>query len=114
MTNALVVFVDVDDTLVRSVGSKRIPIPASVAHVRELFDQGARLYAWSSGGGEYAKATSVELGLEECFLGFLPKPNIMLDDQNPDEWSQAIWVHPLQAPGKTIEEYRTDILRKKK
>lgn len=33
--NNRVVFVDVDDTLVRSVGTKRIPMTAVIARVRE-------------------------------------------------------------------------------
>jgi hypothetical protein len=114
MSNPLVVFVDIDDTLVRSVGAKRIPIPASVTHVRELFHQAVKLYAWSSGGGDYAKATAAELGIENCFVGFLPKPNVILDDQSPSEWSQAIWIHPNQAPGKKVEDYRSEISQGRK
>lgn len=36
-----VVYVDVDDTLVRSASTKRIPIPASIAKVRALHTSGA-------------------------------------------------------------------------
>jgi hypothetical protein len=36
-----VVFIDVDDTLVHSFGSKRIPMPAVIAHVRALKTSGA-------------------------------------------------------------------------
>jgi hypothetical protein len=46
----MVVFVDVDDTLVRSVGTKRIPIPAVIAWVRRQAATDAVLYCWSSGG----------------------------------------------------------------
>ncbi|HEX2531156.1 MAG TPA: hypothetical protein VHK70_06750 [Burkholderiaceae bacterium] len=46
------VFVDVDDTLVRSVGTKRIPIPAAIAVVKELHRNGVQLFLWSSGGAE--------------------------------------------------------------
>jgi hypothetical protein len=35
-TRDLVAYVDVDDTLVRSFGSKRIPMTEMVRHVREL------------------------------------------------------------------------------
>jgi len=52
--NDLIVYVDVDDTLMRSVGSKRIPMPRVVERVRKLRDDGALLYLWSSGGAEYA------------------------------------------------------------
>jgi hypothetical protein len=45
-----VIFIDVDDTLVRSVGAKRIPIPAVIARIRQLKQEGDILYLWSSGG----------------------------------------------------------------
>ena len=44
-----VIFVDIDDTMVRSVGVKRIPMPAVIAQVRRLKAEGATLYLWSSG-----------------------------------------------------------------
>jgi hydroxymethylpyrimidine pyrophosphatase-like HAD family hydrolase len=50
--NPRIVFVDVDDTLVRSVGAKRIRMPGVVAAVRKLHAEGAQLYLWSSGGSE--------------------------------------------------------------
>jgi hypothetical protein len=39
-----VIYVDVDDTLIRSAGSKRIPMPATVKLVQALHDHGAALY----------------------------------------------------------------------
>jgi phosphoserine phosphatase len=59
------VFVDVDDTLMRSVGGKRIPIPGVIAKVRQLKAGGACLYLWSSGGEAYARASAAELGSGE-------------------------------------------------
>jgi hypothetical protein len=92
-----VIFVDVDDTLVRSVGTKRIPMPAVVSRVRELHAQGALLYLWSSGGADYAKASATELSIEHCFLGFLPKPDAYLDDQAVHEWRYCHHVLPANA-----------------
>ncbi len=69
-----VVYVDVDDTLVRSVGTKRIPIPAAVRHVRALFEQGAELYCWSSGGADYARQSAEECDIADCFRAFPPGP----------------------------------------
>ena len=92
-----VVFVDVDDTLVRSVGTKRIPMPAVVAAVRALYGRGDALYLWSSGGADYARASAVELGVEECFLGFLPKPDVYIDDQSVDEWRYCQHLLPGNA-----------------
>ena len=91
-----VVFVDIDDTLVRSFGSKRIPMPSVIEHVRQLHASGAALYLWSSGGAEYAKSTANELGLLECFVGFLPKPNSYIDDQPVHEWKYCEHIYPSQ------------------
>lgn len=105
-TRPFYVYIDVDDTLIRSVGTKRIPMPSAIAHVRELHAQGAILYCWSSGGAEYARQSAGEVGLRECFIGFLPKPHLLLDDQNITEWRDLKWVHPMSCDGKTLEEYR--------
>ena len=88
-----VIFVDVDDTLVRSVGTKRIPMPQVIAAVRGLAAQGARLCLWSTGGATYARSTAVELGLCDCFVDFLPNPDAYIDDQTVEEWRD--WRHVL-------------------
>lgn len=90
-----IVFVDVDETLVRSVGTKRIPMPPVIARVRELHQQGVALYLWSSGGADYARASAAELGIEDCFLAFLPKPDAYLDDQPVHEWRYCQHVFPV-------------------
>jgi hypothetical protein len=98
--------VDIDDTLVRSFGSKRIPMTPMVEHVKNLHSEGAVLYAWSSGGGEYARTVAQELGLGDCFTAFLPKPHVMIDDQPPAEWRSTVHVHPGVAPSRTLADYR--------
>jgi len=105
MQSKIVVYVDVDDTLVRSFGSKRIPMSAMVAHVRELSGRGVVLYAWSSGGAEYARSSAHSLGIEACFTAFLPKPNVVIDDRAPAEWHGLVHVHPFEAVSKTAEDY---------
>ncbi len=55
---APIIYVDVDDTFVRTVGSKRIPMPATIRHIRELKQQGATLYCWSSGGAAYVQSSA--------------------------------------------------------
>ncbi len=92
-----VIFVDIDDTMVRSVGAKRIPMPAVIAQVRRLKSEGATLYLWSSGGAEYCKTTAVELGITDCFEGFLPKPTVYIDDQPLHEWRFCKHLYPSQA-----------------
>ncbi|MGK3982830.1 DUF705 domain-containing protein [Sorangium sp. So ce136] len=101
----LVVYVDVDDTLVRSFGSKRIPMSAVVEHVRQLHEQGFVLYCWSTGGADYAENAARELGIERCFTGFLPKPDILIDDQTPADWRGLVCVHPNEAVSKSAHDY---------
>ena len=90
----LVAYVDVDDTLVRQTGTKRIPMVAVVEHVRQLHQAGVTLYCWSAGGADYSRRTARELGIESLFTGFLPKPHVLLDDQPPSEWPNCIVAVP--------------------
>ena len=108
---SLVVFVDVDDTLIRSAGGKRIPITSVVEHVRGLSHRGATLYCWSSGGTEYARTSAAELNLEQCFSGYLPKPNVLIDDQSMTEWRRFLWFHPNEAISRTPDEYAEMVFR---
>jgi FMN phosphatase YigB (HAD superfamily) len=91
-----VVYFDVDDTLVRSAGTKRVPIPAVVERVRSLHARGITLYLWSSGGDDYARSTAAELGIAHCFAGFLPKPTHIVDDQHITQRRDLMHVHPNQ------------------
>ena len=102
----LVVYVDVDDTLVRSVGTKRIPMTGAVEHVRSLHADGAHLFCWSSGGGEYARSVAEELGIAACFVAFLPKPHVLLDDQPIGSWRRLVTVHPVQCESESVATYR--------
>lgn len=103
-----VIYVDVDDTLVRTFGTKRIPMPAMIAHVRQLKAEGAELYLWSAAGARYCEETADELGLRECFTAFLPKPRIMIDDQEVREWSLCATIHPSSCAGRSLADYFSD------
>jgi FMN phosphatase YigB (HAD superfamily) len=92
--NKAVVYFDVDDTLVRTVGTKRLPIPSVVERVRSLHASGATLYLWSSGGAAYARTAAEELGIADCFVGFLAKPTHIVDDQHITEWRDLAHFHP--------------------
>jgi hydroxymethylpyrimidine pyrophosphatase-like HAD family hydrolase len=92
-----IVYFDIDDTLVRSVGQKRIPMPTVITQVRRLKEEGALLYLWSSGGAEYCRMTAIELGIEDCFAGYLAKPTIYVDDQPMHEWRLCTHLYPAQA-----------------
>ncbi len=106
MARPLVVFVDVDDTLVRSFGSKRIAMPSVIERVRELHAEGAVLYCWSSGGGEYARTSAEELEIDHCFAGFLPKPHVAIDDVRLEDWPELVQLHPNEAPTRSSRELR--------
>jgi predicted HAD superfamily phosphohydrolase YqeG len=88
-----VIYVDIDDTLVRSFGSKRIPMTDTLAFVRALHREGATLYCWSSGGAAYARSAAEELGVAGCFVAFLPKPQLLIDDVEIGKW-QLTELHP--------------------
>jgi hypothetical protein len=103
------IYVDVDDTLVRSYGSTRIPISATIEHVKELKKQGAILYCWSSGGAEYAKNSANELGIVDIFEAFLPKPQMLLDDQKVTDWRGIIQVHPMSCQSMSLDDYRQQL-----
>ncbi len=102
------IFVDVDDTFVRNYGSKRIPIMSTIRFLKTIKEQGAILYCWSSGGAEYAKKSADEFGIAKLFTAFIPKPQMILDDQKFIEWRNILQVHPLSCSSKTLEDYRSE------
>ncbi|PUB79806.1 MAG: hypothetical protein DBO99_03080 [gamma proteobacterium symbiont of Ctena orbiculata] len=106
MNKPLIIYVDVDETFVRNYGVKRIAMPNVIKHIQELKNQGAIIYCWSSGGSEYAKKSAIEFGIDDCFEGFLPKPEVSIDDLSFFKWRNLLEVHPNECDGKTIEYYR--------
>ena len=105
--SALIIYVDVDDTFVRTFGTKRMPMPAVIRHIRALHDLGATLYCWSSGGVDYAKSSAEEFSLADCFRAFLPKPDVLLDDQNVADWRRLRQVHPNEC-GTLVDALREE------
>ena len=97
MSRPSVIFIDVDDTLVRSVGSTRIPMPEVIRQVRRLHENGHMLYLWSSGGANYARRSAEELGISECFQAFLPKPSAYIDDQAVHKWRFCTHFLPINS-----------------
>ena len=104
MPNDKVIYIDVDDTLIRSVGKTRIPMPESVALVRRAYDSGHRLYCWSRGGSNYAEEVARELGIAECFVDFLPKPDSILDVRRADVFDYCEIILPANAANHYISE----------
>lgn len=92
-----VIFVDVDDTLIRTFGTKQIPIPGTVQFVRDMFNAGNVLYCWSRGGAEYSREVAVKLGIDNCFVCFLPKPDVVVDDRLDQLLDYCKFIHPNNA-----------------
>jgi len=74
--------VDVDDTLIRTSGSKRIPVSGVVESV------------------------AVGLGIAELFAGFLPKPQVLVDDRALAQWNRLIEIHPSECGQWNAEDYQ--------
>lgn len=104
MPAPLVLFVDIDDTLVRSFGSKRIPMTPMVERIRQWHAEGAVLYAWSSGGAAYVASALAELGLTECFVACLPKPQVFVDDVRVEAWRTAVQLHPNEIAPCSVDD----------
>jgi phosphoserine phosphatase len=98
-----IVYIDIDDTLVRSFGSKRIPMTDMVALVPQLKAHGATLYCWSSGGAAYAQKSAEELGIADCFVAFLPKPQLLIDDVSIAKW-KLTELHPNECRSVSVPE----------
>ncbi len=106
MTNPMpqkesVIFVDVDDTLIRSFGAKQIPIPNAIRYVRDMFNAGNLLYCWSRGGAQYSRDVATKLGIADCFVCFLPKPDVVIDDRLEQLLDHCEFIHPNNAVSRT-------------
>ncbi|MBN9415016.1 hypothetical protein ABS71_09295 [bacterium SCN 62-11] len=99
----MIVYVDVDDTLVRSFGSKQIAMSHTQEYVRKLKEAGASLYCWSSGGAEYARRVATEAGLADCFIAYLPKPQVLVDDVLVENW-ELQQLHPNECRSQAGDE----------
>ena len=113
MTNErpLCIYVDVDDTLVRSISGKRISNPNLIRRIAEWKAHGAILYCWSSGGADYAQRTAEELKIKDCFVGFLTKPHALVDDQSIQRWAYFLELGPARAEGLSVSEIREELER---
>ncbi len=112
MTEPLYIYVDVDDTLIRKSGDGcEEPVQKVIDHVCDLHRQGALLYCWSTGGEDHARSTAQKLGIEDCFTGFLHKPQVFIDDERAEEWPHFVHVSPEHL--RSFEAYQTEVREKK-
>jgi hypothetical protein len=89
-----IIYIDVDDTLVRTFGTKQIPMTSCVDYVRRMYAAGHQLYCWSRGGAEYSLGVAISLGIADCFLAFLPKPDVVLDDRGAELLDHCEFILP--------------------
>ena len=90
----MVVYVDVDDTLVRWCGSKWIPRSSVIEKIKERAAAGDRLFLWSRAGDGPARQVAEELGIAELFEAILPKPDHIIDDEPFSEWEFCSYEYP--------------------
>lgn len=108
MSRKPIFYIDVDDTLVRHIGPKIIPIPGTINHVKLLKQEGATLYCWSSAGASEAERICKMFGIEELFEAFLPKPTVLIDDVKLESWPNLRQFHPNQISGEGPDFYKAD------
>jgi len=106
----MIVYVDVDGTLVRNCGTRQEPIAEVVEHLRRIHSEGVKLYCWSSGGAAYARECAELAGVEDLFETFLPKPRAMIDDTYVADWPFCVAVHPSWCANKSWEDYLDPML----
>ena len=96
MNGKKIIFIDIDDTLVRTYGLKRIPIGKTIQAIFRFHKEGSEIYLWSNGGSDYCKKTAKELGIDKCITGFLPKPTLYIDDMPTSDWKFCQHIYPGQ------------------
>ncbi|HSS29218.1 MAG TPA: hypothetical protein VLL50_14820 [Usitatibacter sp.] len=84
-----VFFVDVDGTLERKILGIEVPLKNVCEGVRLLKRQGALVYLWSTGGASHARKAAREAKIEKLVDGFLPKPNVYVDDEPVRDWKDC-------------------------
>lgn len=90
----MIVFVDVDDTLVRWAGSKCIPRTPVIEKVKQRAANGDQLFLWSRAGAEAAREVADYLEITELFTAILPKPELIIDDEPFSEWDFCAHEQP--------------------
>lgn len=90
----MVVYVDVDDTLVRWSGARCIPRTMVIEKLRERHANGDRLFLWSRAGDGPAREVAEKLGITNLFEAILPKPEHIIDDEPFDAWDFCTYEYP--------------------
>jgi hypothetical protein len=90
-----IIYIDVDDTLIRTFGTKQIPIPRSADYFRRMhmsYTDGVELEQTIL---ETLRQSSVSIS--DLSASFLPKPDIVLDDRLEILLEHCEFIHPNNA-----------------
>lgn len=74
--------------------------------IRALHAESALLCARSSGGADYARSTADELDLADCFVAYLPKPDVFVDDVRVEAWRNTVQLHPNEVAHRSLDDLR--------
>ena len=75
--NKITVFIDIDGTITPDCGHTIFPL--AIETIQELSEK-SNIFIWSAGGFNYCEEIVNKLNLEEFICGFMPKPEIVIDD----------------------------------
>lgn len=96
----LAVFVDVESAFLEAV------CDSMIEHLRTLDRDRCQLFAWSSQGSDVARSRAAEAGVERLFSGFLPKPHVLVDADEPQLWPGLTVQHPARVEAASESSYR--------
>ena len=111
MHSPVILYIDIDETLIQTCNARREANPHVVRLVERLHAEDAQLYCWSAGGDAYAREVATELGIAALFQAFLPKPEVLIDDMPVTDW-WMVSLHPDEVDETTTLDSLKDLLRR--
>lgn len=94
----MIYYIDIDDTLIRTVGSKAIPMVRTIEFINSINQSNDSIYLWSRGGAEYCRQIAEKLNITSNIKGYLPKPDVLIDDCDISQWNFMTVIHPNSIP----------------
>lgn len=93
----MIFYVDVDDTI---IDHNDLPIQHVIDFLEVAKGYGCVLYLCSQGGEDYCREIAEKLGITSWFRGFLPKPDVWIDDiEITSKFITGGCYHPKQLIG---------------
>jgi hypothetical protein len=82
-------YIDVDGTLERKILGIEVPLKNVAQGLQLLKREGALVFLWSTGGVQHARKAAREAKIEKYVDGYLPKPNVYVDDKPVAKWKDC-------------------------